>query len=490
MVILAIACTPPPSPVEAIHFVRGGIIRGGVVENRAWTPGEAVYGVTAPSTPECVPLFHVELEDMRRLAAMNAPSPGAALAFSPDGRWLAIGSDGGSLRIVDATTGKERVTTAIAEGAVKQVAWSADGATLYMGEQSPDATIAALDSTTLSPRWQVHLASELEASALPPADDVLGLYSLPAVFGLSVLDDGSLLVTGAHGWPQPDGTRKNRSRLYRIAADGARMGAWPAAGPADGIMLHPAVSGRRAAVMMSRSATGPAPADLPIGGLVVIDLDTMLPRWQTRFPILTPYFTEVFAWDAIATEPGTTLAGMGDGRVFLYDDDGIALATLTPGVPVLSQGVPIAAGVGFGTLRGGVAYFATTETNIPFGSADPAMRPPSAHPAQFTLHAVDRAGAPRWSRPLDHHPAGVAMSPDGTTLLVGAGSRMTDTRTDLFGAVLLDASSGSPVTACSTEGPAHFRPVWAPDGREIAVAEAPFTVEDAVHGSFRVTVFR
>lgn len=490
MVVLLLACASPPPTIEAVHFVRGGILHGTTVENRAWKPGEVVNGTAAPTTPECVPMFHVELEDMSRLAAMDAPSPGAALAFSPDGRWLAIGSDGGSLRIVDAASGVERARTTISEGAVKQVAWAPDGQTLYAGEQSPDATLAALDVSTLAQRWQVRLADDLETSALPPADDVLGLYSLPAVYGLSVLDDGSVLVTGAHGWPQADGTRKNRSRLYRIGADGKQLGAWPNAAAADGIMLHPAVSGRQAAVVMSRSATGPDPADLPIGGLAVIDLDTMTPRWQTRFPVLAPYFTEVFAWDAIALEAGTAMAGLGDGRVFLYDDAGAPLTTLTPGVPMLSQGVPIAAGVGFGTLRDGITYFATTETNIPFGSTDPALRPPTAHPAQFTVHAVRRDGSLVWARPLDHHTAGVVMSPDGTTVLVGAGARMTDERVDLYGAVLLDAASGAPVTACSTEGPAHFRPVWSPDGREIAVTEAPFTVDGVVHGAYRITVFR
>jgi hypothetical protein len=157
---------------------------------------------------------------------------------------------------------------------------------------------------------------------------------------------------------------------------------------------------------------------------------------------------------------------------------------------VSSQGVPIAAGVGFGTVVDGDVVFATTETNIPFGSADPATRPPAAHPAEFTLHAAAPDGTIRWTRPFPQHVAGIVPSPDGRALLVGAGPRTTDDRTDLYGALVLDRASGAPIVTCPTEGPAYFRPTWAPDGLGLAVSEAPFKVGEAVRGAYRVTVFR
>lgn len=485
MVILLLACHQP-EPVD-VRFVRGGIVRAAKFETRDWKPGDTIDGHVAPKVPECVPLFSVELEDVRRLAAVGAPEPGAALAFSPDGKWLAIGSDAGSLRIVDATTGVERAKRTLAEGAVKRVAWSADGGTLYFGEQSPDANVYAVDPATLKDRWRFRLADEIGTSALPPADDVYGLYSLPAAYAIDVLSDGSILVAGAHGWTA-DGVRQNRSRLYRLNPDGTVRGAWPAT-VADAVLLHPAVSGSTVLVPVSRSAAGPAPAELPVGGVALVDLDTMTTRWTQTFPVLAPYFNAVFMWDAVGLDAQTAFVGLGDGRVFLLGD-GAVRATLSPGVPVLSAGVPIAAGVGFGALAEGDVYFATTETNIPYGSADPATRPPTAHPAQFTVHAVGPDGTPRWTRPLLQHTAGIVPSPDSRALLVGAGPRTSDERTDLFGAVVLDRTSGEPIVTCPTEGPAYFRPVWAPDSLGLAVSEAPFKVGDAVRGAYRVTVFR
>lgn len=488
--LVLLACTTPP-PVGTVHFLRGAVQHGdGTVETRAWRPGEVVEGVAAPRQPECTPLFHVELEDQSRGAAVGAPPPDTTLAFSPDGSRLAIGSAGGRIVIVDGWTGETVVTTTRPEAAIKRVAWSADGATLYVGEQSPDAWLRAMDARTLADRWTLRLADDLETSAPPAADDIYGIYALPAVFGLIVAGDGSLVVAGSHGWTPADGHRRNRARLYHLGADGSRLGAWPASGAADAVLLRPVLRGDDVVVGMSRSADGPPPADLPIGGMLDLTLGTMTPRWATRFPVLTPYFTEVFMWDAVDHGVGFTLVGLGDGRAFLLDDDGGVQAALAPGVPVLSGGVPIAAAVGFGTIVGDDAYFLTTSTNIPWGSADPMARPPAAHPAQFTVHAVRRDGSPRWSRAFPQAVEGIVASPDGGTLLVGASSRATDTRTDLYGAVLLDPADGRLVTTCSTEGPVDFRPAWAPDNGRFAISEAPFLVDGGVRGAYRVTVFR
>ncbi len=484
---LLVACARVEEP-RAVAFVRGGVLVDGAYEARQWTPGEVIHGVSAPLSPECAPVFHVELEDMARLAALDAPAPGAALAFSPDGAWLAIGSDAGSLRVLDAWTGKERARSKIAEGAIRRVAWSPDGGTLYVGEQSPDATVSAVDPATLTPRWSRRLADELQTSPLPPLDDVFGLYSLPGVYEILPIEGGDILVAGAHGWDPGDG-RRNRSRLWRLGADGAERAAWPPDGVADAILLHPVVFGSRVMVGLSRSADGPAP-DLPIGGVMALDAATLTPAWTRRFEPLKPWFNDVFIWEAATLDDRVAVAGLGDGRAYLLDPTtGAERAALAPGVPILSAGVPIAVGVGFAAVRDGIAYLLTTTTNIPWGSADPATRPPSVHPAEHTLHAVTADGTPVWSWSGPHALRGVIPSPDGAWIASAAAERATDARTDLFGAVILDRATGALAATCSTAGPAHFRAAWSTDGR-LAVAEAPYNTPAGVAGAYRVTVFR
>lgn len=489
-----------PSAVVQPIFVRDGQIVPGAggqllpggrsLQPLSWTPNSMVNGQPTPLQAECVPLFSVELEDQSHLASLGAPTPDTALAFSPDGQKLAIGSFGGNLLVVDGWSGEVLVKKKVAEGMVKQLAWSADGATLYVGEQSPDAMLSALDPQSLAPRWSVSLASDLGTSPLPPAEDVYGPYSLPGVYKLIVLEDQSLLVVGTHGWAPTPESRQNRSRIWRFNKAGEIVASWPPASTADAILLHPVVFGQYLLASVSRSATGPEPAGLPIGGVALFNLEDLRMRWGQRFDPLKPYFSSVFVWEALGLSDHAAMVGLGDGRAFLLSLQGEILKTLSPGVPVLSQGIPIATGVGFGALYGDTTYLLTTNTNIPYGSADPATRPPSAHPAQNTVHAFGSDGQVLWHRQLEHVLAGLDVSPDGQELLTTAGERVTDQRHDLFGAVVLDRQTGEIRSVCSTEGPAWFRPAYGPDGRRFAIAESSFLKDGAVSGRYQVTVFR
>jgi hypothetical protein len=487
--MLFLACNAS-EPVVEPAYVRDGFLKkaasGWELQSGPWPEG-------APLQAECIPLFHVPMEDMSRLASSGAPPPDTALAFSPDGTQLAIGSFGGWLRVVDGWSGKLLAEKKLAEGLVKEVAWSPDGATLYIGEQSPDALVVALDPASLEQRWSFRLADDLEQSPLPAEDDIYGPYSLPGVYSLKVLKNGELVVAGAHGWSPAEGVRKNRSRLYHLSSEGKFLKGWPESGAADAVLLHPVVTDDLLLTSISRSASGPPPADLPIGGVALFDTATLSLKWSRQFPVLAPLFKDVFIWEGLGLGKNTVLAGLGDGRAFLLDESGQEKAALTPGVPIQAAGVPISCGVGFGSIYAGdpdSVYFLTTGTNIPFGSADPMARPPSAHPAQNTVHAVDANGKALWSRQLAQSATGIAISPDGAELTVAAGGRLTDTRTDLFGAVVLDRASGTVRTSCSTSGPAHFRVAYGPDGRRLAVSESPFFQEGVVQGRYQVTVFR
>lgn len=514
VVLLAAACAsaPPEAPVE-LHFVRGGLLLSGgeagvpvggqrFVE-RAWSPGEAVelggVGAVAPKLAECVALGGVDLGDMARLVVAGAPAPDTDLAFSPDGASLAVGSFRGEVVVIDVATLAVTARRQLAEAMVRRVAWSPDGKTLYAGEQSPDATLHALDPATLTDRWVLPLSDRVGRSTLPAGEDLYGVYSLPGVYGLDVLPGGELLVAAAHGWTAADGTRKNRSQLVRVSADGAVTAAWPAE-PADVVLLHPAldVAGGRVAVPVTRSASGDAPAGMPVGGLQLLDLPTLTPAGALTVPPLAPWFTTTYLWQAQAVDVArdTVLLGLGDGRVVLGTLGGAVRATVSAGAPVLAGDVPIAASVGHGLLHEGEAIFLTSGTNIPWGAAAPDLRPPSAHPGENTLFAVGLDGTPRWSFHGPWAVQGLTLAPDGRTLVVGAGERLADTRRDLYGALLFDLGgaerSGEArlLTTCATEGPVFFRQAVSPQG-VVAVAEAPFPTGDGgVGGAYRVELFR
>lgn len=510
-----VGCSPAesPAPQGALQFVRGGVLApsgegraladGRVWVERSWKPGETVevggLSAVAPRLAECAPLFHVGLGDVSRLVAMGGEAPDTALAWSPDGGRLAVGGYTGELVVVDGWTGEEIARRTLAETMVKMIAWSHDGQTLYAGEQSPDAFLWALDPATLGERWKVRLADEVESSAPPAGEDLYGVYSLPAAYGLHVLPDGELLVAAAHGWNLPDGTRRNRSRVMRFRPDGTRVAAWPAE-TADASIFDPRLdpSATLAVAPVNRSASGPAPTDLPVGGAAVLRVsDLSLVTSVTPQP-LAPWYKTAFLWEALDVDPvtDTLLLGLGDGRVQLYGLDGALKRTLEPGTPILVGEVPISASVGFGALHGDSAIFITSNTNIPYGAAAPDLRPPSAHPGENTLWVYGLDGQLRWTWRGEQRLNGLHLGPDGETLVVGAGPRVSDTRQDLYGALIFDL--GGPERSgeerlsafCGTSAPIFFRQSLSLDGR-LAVTEVPTRGDDGgVNGEYRVTVLR
>jgi hypothetical protein len=474
-------------------------IPGGAVVARPWAPGERVelagQRAVAPPEPQCEALFAVDLGDARAtVAAGNFPE--AALAFSPDGATLAVGTQDGVLRVLDAWTGALRASRSLPEAAIKQVAWSADGATLYVTEQSPDATLHALDPASLGPRWSRRLADEVETSAPPAAGDAYGMWTLPAGYGLSALPDGGLLVAAAHAWAGADGVTQNRSVVLRLGADGAPRARWPAAGAADTVLRHLAVdaAGGRAAVTVNRSAAGPRAADTPPDGVLPFDLATLTPGAPVVPDPLPPWFPAPFVWEGLDVAGGRLGIGLGDGRVVLYGADGRPQASAAPGAPLLAGEVPIHASVGWGRFVGADFVVTVSGTLIPWGAASPELRPPSPHPEARTVRAFGPDGALRWSLPTEAEPQGLTLSPDGAWLAVGLGvaSGAAAALDGGYGALRMRAGGpAAPVPVrCPTRGPVFFRQALTADGR-LAVVEAPVLGPgQIVEGAWRVVVLR
>jgi len=516
------------APVEdgELGFLRGAVLApagaggrpvggGRELVETAWTPGEdvTVGGVTdqAPARAECLPLFSQDLGDVSTLIAMGGEAPNAALAWSPDGALLAVGSHRGEILVLDGWTGEVRGRRKLAETMVKSVTWSPDGAVVYAAEQSPDAFVHALDVPSLTSRWSFRLADELESSPPPPATDIYGVYTLPAAWSLLTLRGGDVLVAGTHSWPK-DGTRTNLARLWRLAPDGSVRRAWPAEGPLDGTLLFPNVDedADRLAISVGRSAEGPAPEGVAIGGVQVLRLSTFEVLDGFIAEPLAPHFTRAKPWEAVDVEGDVVFAGYSDGRARLYRLGGGGTpseadsapppapsepTTLNLGTPWLAGDVPLAASVSWGFLDDERLVAVTGETNIPWGSQTTATRPPSPHPQANRLHVFGHDGALRWAWSGGYTVAGVSPSPSGKHVVVGAGERRADDRRDLFGALLfrLEGEGGGEdrlEAVCATEGPVFFRQALHDDGR-VAVAEVPWKADDgSVLGTYRVTVLR
>lgn len=480
-----LGCTSPP-PARPPVFVRTGVV--GDDGERALADGRRFReGLPddAPAVAECVTLGAVELGDLSSHVARGIAAPDTALAFSPDGSRLAVGTWLGDVLVLDGWTGAVRARRTLAESAVKRVAWSADGRELYAAEQSPDAYVRALDPDTLADRATFRMADDLQTSAPPGNDDLYGLYTLPGAYGLDVLGSGDLLVLGAHGWDGPDG-RLNRSRVWRLKRQGDAFvvrSAWPAEGPADATLLAMTV-GERVGVAVHRSAPGDAP-DLPVGGVQILDADLRPVAAHVPDP-LRPWFERPSVWDGVGMWGERVTLGLSDGRVWRPSGPARDLGT-----PVLAGDVPIAATIGHLVDAGDMVYTITSGTSIPWGAAAPDTRPPEPHPREDTVFALDPLDLRTvWAWRGEESLHGMAWS--DPWLVVGVGPRGSDDRPDRHGVLVFDTrrpGTGAErlAASCPTGAPVFFRFAIAPDGR-IAVATFPERVGESVRGSYAVRI--
>lgn len=477
------ACGGPTPEIETpLRFVRGGLYTD-TFEPLAWSPGDEVNGSRAPRVAECVELGRVTLGDVGARVAAGIPSPDTALAWSPDGRKLAIGTWLGGLLVVDGWTGEVLVRRELAESAVKRVLWSTDGTELYAAEQSVDAMLHALDPATLVSRATFRMADVLETSAPPGVDDLYGLYTLPGPYALERLGDDLLLV-GAHGWNTPEG-RQNRSMVWRLRRAEDRfetVASWPEA-PADATFLAAAVQDDGVAVAVSKSSGGPVAAGLPVGG--VQRLDAQLKPVGTAVPEpLQPWFDRAFVWESIGLQGDRLTLGLGDGRVWRAEQ------VRELGTPVLAGDVPLAATIGHLVDDGDLVYTLTSGTSIPYGAGRPETEPPEAHPQENTLWALDAETLEtRWTWRDGHGVQGLTVGK--RWIVVGVAPK--DGTADRHGVVVFDKRrDGTGVqrlaTSCSTGQPVFFRTAIAPDGR-LAVVSFPEKRDDQVVGDYRVTLF-
>lgn len=517
VLVMMVACESPPvkEAAEPIFLRDGWLVPDGANEEappgpesigfvaQAYTPGQKVQAEgtswLTPLTPDCVPLGSQTLGDVGRLVSMGAGVPDTALAFSPDGRQLAVGTYLGDVLVLDGWSGEVLARRHLSETMVKQVAWSPDGKVLYAGEQSPDAFVHAMDPTTLADRWTLRLADEVETSTPPDGEDLFGVYSLPAAFGLIVTNDGSLIVAASHGWSDGD-VRKNRGRVLKVSPEGEVLSRWPDT-VADATFLYPRLddSGDLLVLPVNRSSSGPAPSTLPIGGVQVLAVQDLTPVTSQVFEPLAPWFRSTYLLESLGLsgQADALWVGLSDGRIYRssLNPSSPPAEPLNVGVPILAGEVPISAGFAYGVVGPELAIFSTAQTTIPYGAAAPELRPPQSHPKENHLLAYSSvSGEPIASRGFDVSLHGIRSVPARDEIVVGVGAAAGEASGGQFGVMVLSSPTSQDgfreVVRCSTTGPVFFRFDVTDDGR-IAVTEAPYQAEDGrLVGDYKVTVYR
>ncbi|OPZ30523.1 MAG: hypothetical protein BWZ02_00725 [Lentisphaerae bacterium ADurb.BinA184] len=150
----------------------------------------------------------VTVEDAARAPGEPAVLAAVRVAFSPDGRLLAVGTAAGEVRLVDVYANRERWKAAAVLDALDTVDFSNDGKSVCVAGSTAELAVVCLDAETGAVRWKTAIepltaaaAAHLRARLLPlPGGELL--FAAESASSLS----GPLVRLAADGsvrWRQP-----------------------------------------------------------------------------------------------------------------------------------------------------------------------------------------------------------------------------------------------------------------------------------------------
>ncbi len=441
-------------------------------------------------------VFPLEKGELEKISVYE---PDTFVRFSPDAKYLAIGTFFGRIKLIDVQNCTILWEKRISEGMVKKIDFSPDGNTLYLGEQSPDGNIYAMDVKSGKELWRFNLSRDLFTGSWNK-DDPYGIYRLPGCYRLKVLKDGSILILGIHSFP---GKRWRRlSRLYLLDPSGKVKWAFPREGPMERSIIYADADpeGKRVAFVTTLGSEGIGSSyPYPEGAIFVLDGKNGEEVGRYKIKPLKPFYDYVSFWQSISIDKYGKLAVLGtyDGRVFIFDLDTVRpKRILHISTPIVISNIPVSASSTYVHIsKDGTIYVETGKSTIPYGLKITTSTPPGPHPHANTLWAISQDGDILWrfSPGRDFRMHGFASSSNGRFLAVCADS--TNIRDDekLFGLFLFDTwrEGGGMEKLYSyypTSSPCFFHLDMSSDGRYIAIVEVPYrSVEmERFIGNYRV----
>ncbi len=445
--------------------------------------------VYAPGKPSLKEEYSIELEDVTPSdIEKTSTNIKGVTKFSPDSKYLAIGTHGGSLKLIELATGEEiwekQLVEGVSDARIADIEFSEDGTRLIVGEESPDAFLYCFDVNGTE-IWKFGAGTELGSD----------LKYMPAMKKINLDSKGNIYVAASRACGYIGEKYKYLARIYSFDSEGNMRWKFPESELMDsGVTWIDATSDGKYAVFGTTSFTE---ADKWKDGTVhVLNGNTGQEHWSYHIQPVEPFFdyTTIYYSTQITPDGEKLITMTGDGRAFLFNNSRI-IETGTPEIawqqnistPIVVSGVPIYGSANYAYIVNDTLIFSIGSTF----SKDKNKDAPFEHPSGNSLFAYDYDGNLLWKWRLDGY-AGECAINDRYLVIPIAQNLVTEDRS-VHGVYVFDVSkSGGAnsrlVQTYNTEGITVAADISS-DGRYIAALEAPARLEDGtVLGGYKIHI--
>lgn len=443
----------------------------------------------APSKPSLKKEYTIELEDVTPGdIEKTSTNVEGALKFSPDSEYLAIGTNGGSLKLIKVATGEKvwekQLVKGIADARIADIEFSEDGKRLFVGEESPDAFLYCFDLEGAE-IWKYGAGKELGSD----------LKYMPAMKKIKLDSEGNIYVAASRACGYIGEKYKYLARVYSFDPEGNLRWKFPESEYMDsGVTWIDATPDGKYAVFGTTCFT--ETEKWREGTVHVLNGNTGQEHWSYQIQPVEPFFDYSAIWYSTQITPDgeKLITRTSDGRAFLFNNSRI-IETGTPEIawqqnistPIVVSGVPIYGSANYAYIVNDTLIFSIGSTF----SKDKNKDAPFEHPSGNSLFAYDYDGNLLWKWRVDGY-AGECAVNDRYLVIPLAQNLVTEDRS-VHGVYVFDASksggaSSRLIQTYNTEGITVSADI-SPDGRYIAALEAPSRLDDGtVLGEYKVHI--
>ena len=445
--------------------------------------------VYAPEKPALKEEYAIKLEDVTPGSIdKTTENVEGMIKFSSDSKYLAVGTQGGSLKLIELATGEKvwetQLVKGIADARISDIEFSGDGKRLIVGEDSPDAFIHCFD---LSGKeiWKYGAGQDLGSD----------LDHMPAMKKIKLDSKGNIYVAASRACGYIGEEYKYLGRVYSFDPEGNLRWKFPESELMDsGVTWVDTTPDGKYSVF---GTTNFANADKWKEGTVhVLGGNTGREYWNYSIPPLKPFFDYTAIWYSTQITPdGKDIITMtSDGRAFLFNNSR-SIETGTPEIgwqanistPVVVSGVPIYGSANYAYIINNTLIFSIGSTF----SKDKNNDAPIEHPNGNSIFAYDTDGNLLWKWRVDGYAGECAMN--DRYLVVPISQNLVTEDRNVHGVYVFNisksgGSNSKLVQVYNTEGITIAADI-SPDGKYIAALEAPARLDDGtVLGEYKVHV--